>query len=116
MRAMVCMCCGEVMGANVSRTNPNVCAGCESIEWDLPQAISTGAETLRGFEYTATGVDFLAPGKLSGEVPSELQRMIEVEDPSVVECLDAEIAAKKAIAEVSKDESKIEHGSKVPVQ
>ena len=104
------------MGANVSRANPNVCAGCDSIEWNLPQAIFTETETLRGFEYTATGADFLTAGKIPGEIPSELQRLVEVEDPSVVECLDAEISAKKAIAEVSKDEAKIERGIKVPMR
>ncbi len=107
---MICKCCGAVMREEISQANPNVCAGCDSIEWDLPQEIHMEREALPGFEYTASGSEMMGHGALSSEVPSEFARFVEVEDPSVLECLDAESAAKQAIAEVAGAEGKAETG------
>jgi len=79
MLPVVCRCCGLVMAKSAS-DNPHICAECARMDWsdeapggDLPAAIHPAA--------------------------SQLEQFLELDEPSMVECVEALEQAKRALTE-----------------
>jgi hypothetical protein len=83
----------------VSAANPNLCQECEGIKWEKVFSESLEASAVAASPGVHSGSPFLHGIGTKGELPSEMARMMEMEEPSVIDCLEEELAAKKAIAE-----------------
>ena len=91
----ICRCCGLAMGLRAPR-NPNICSKCGAL--DL-LAIPLDQEK------SSPGPDRRA-ARRRAQPPSELERLLEIEGPSVVECFEALEQAKQALAETALQEQK----------
>jgi hypothetical protein len=88
MLTRVCRCCGGWIQSRVE--NPNICVLCDEMSWELE------APQLPPLIYTASAADLMAGADLGESSDS----FLTLDEPTVVECLDAEHDAQKAIAEV----------------
>jgi hypothetical protein len=77
-----------------SAENPNVCFNCANYDWDDLKAADASPEP-PAIASTERG---------PAQVPAELEQLLEVEGPSVVECFDATEQARQAIAEAAAKE------------
>ncbi len=86
--------------------NPNLCASCVEVDWDEEEKAGYGDLPLLKDLPTASGPEVVSRGTVPAEIPSEWHHFDKMDEPSVIDCLEAEIAAKKAIAEMAAKEAK----------
>jgi hypothetical protein len=108
MHCSICQCCGLSMRGRVSADNPNVCVDC-ALAFDQEDFGETRPETFVILG-VPDGSEFMRRSHESSQIPSELPRLIEIE-PTVVECTDAEADARKAIAEIDRQEQNAKRSS-----
>ncbi len=70
--------------------NPNICAGCAAIDW--LEAVPPSGE---------------ARGGPAGPAASELECFLKLDEPSLVECVDAAEQAVQAMAEMAASEESL---------
>lgn len=91
MLPVICRCCGGIIGARELSANINLCAACERTELDeSPRAVMPEDPSLA--EVSAS------------QAPAELEHLLEIDGPSVVEFTNAVEQAQQAIAEVLAEE------------
>jgi hypothetical protein len=86
--------------------NPNISASCTEVDWDEEEGAGYGDLPLLKDLPAASGPEVVSGGPVPAEIPSEWHHFDEMDEPSVIECLEAEIAAKKIIAEMAAQEAK----------
>jgi len=106
MRSRLCLCCGQVMENGVSLSNPNLCASCGEANWADESQADAMALTPLSLSHVPVNLKPAPALPSFTEIPSEMQQLIEMDEPSVIECLEAELAAKRAIAEMAYREVK----------
>jgi len=84
-----------------------VCILCTSEDWKPEGVPITGSvSALEGAHAEGGSLIQTQPHGLS-EAPVELHRLEEMDEPSLIECLEAELAAKRAIAEEAAEQAKV---------
>ncbi len=94
MLPSICRCCGCTIEARAGN-NPNLCVSCEEALWREKPRETRGVPC-------PPGGQLVSPR----QTPSELEQLLEVEGPTVIECFDAVEQAKEAILEAATQEPK----------
>ena len=72
--------------------NPNICSACADREWgEMPEVAAAGPDAGLG-EVLQEGLP---------QTPSELEKLLKLDSPSVLECFEAAEQAHQAIAETA---------------
>ena len=94
MLPFICRCCGERIGIR-SPLNPNMCVACVAFGvTGSPDAVAPGDEA----DESESG---------STQKPVELEKLLEIEGPSVLECFHAVEQANEAIREAATQEAQV---------
>jgi hypothetical protein len=91
MFLFICRCCGAVMEKG-AQSNPNMCLGCASLD------ASEVSDSLASESGTRVFIDQRTP---LSQPPDELEQLLELEEPSILQCFKAVRQAKQAIAEAT---------------
>jgi hypothetical protein len=105
MNSRICVCCGQVIENRMAFSDPNVCTHCLEEDWaetGAPEQVSFPA---RRFDVTAQAEMPARQTFLAARSPA-LPYLEDLNQPSEIEFLEAEIAAKKIIAEAAAKEAK----------
>jgi len=84
------------MGGRISPSNPNICRSCEDVFWVQVRPIDVAHLQIRAAQGSDLQTDSL----------SELNHLLKLEKPTVMEVLAAEMDAQQAIAEINEKERK----------
>ena len=103
MAARLCICCGGAIDQQATLLNPNLCPTCARASW-TPEDDNPVQDQREMAHSASVGAAPFSPNTV--EIPADLSHLMEIEGPSVIECLEAELAAKRAIAEEASREIK----------
>ena len=95
MLPSICRCCGMAMGLRAPR-NPNICSTCDALDYMDYSALPPTRDSVSA-----------NPASIHrAQSPHELEQMLELEGPSVLECFEALEQAKRALTEAALQEQK----------
>jgi len=106
MYSRLCICCGQVVENRITGENPNVCVRCSDLDWDDEAAVGLSDEPLPALLPTLSGTEIPHQQPALAENPSGWHHVDDFKEPSAIDFLEAEIAAKKIIAEAAAREAR----------
>ncbi|MCI0536618.1 MAG: hypothetical protein L0Z50_15470 [Verrucomicrobiales bacterium] len=107
MYPRVCICCGQAMMSRVASYNPSLCGGCAEADWNEEQVVELGRVPLLA-EPSASATTHISEEHRERQLkdgPYHWDHFDDAAEPSAIDLLEAEIAAKRILAETAAKEA-----------